>query len=284
MRRSKLISLSSAVSLVKKLVSAISKNRLASYASEASFFIVVSSLPFAVLLISIGSRLIPIALPDIMSTVETWLPASVVTILEYIIADLRLESTLPIASIALITTLLSASRGVRAVTACIEAIYSVDSRRGYIERTLRSLVYTVLLVLLILATLIVLVFGESIRNVIALRFSFISTIIDAALTIRGLLFCVILTLFFAMIYRTFSYSKASKIRKFSHHLPGAAFASAGWMLFSLGYSQYLKYFPNDSYIYGTLAVIILMLLWLYFCMIILLLGAELNVLLNTDEP
>lgn len=280
MKRSKLISLSSAVSFVKNIISDIDRNKIISHASEASFFIVVSSIPFAVLLISLGTQLIPIAWPDIMASVEAWLPDSFVTILEYIIADLRLESTVPSISIALLTTLISASRGVRAVTSCLSSIYSVDDSTGYIEKMLRSLMYSVLLALLILATLVILVFGESIRNIIALRFSFISAVIDAALVLRGFLFCVILTLFFALLYHTMSYSRRARIQKYSQHLPGAAFASAGWMVFSFGYSQYLKYFPNESYIYGTLAVIVIMLLWLYFCMIILLLGAQLNVMIS----
>ena len=42
------------------------------------------------------------------------------------------------------------------------------------------------------------------------------------------------------------------------------------------YSLYIKYSPNASYIYGGLAAICLIMLWLYFCMIIFLCGAEVN--------
>ncbi|MBQ8199661.1 MAG: YihY/virulence factor BrkB family protein [Clostridia bacterium] len=39
---------------------------------------------------------------------------------------------------------------------------------------------------------------------------------------------------------------------------------------------YRAYFPNASYIYGGLAAVCLIMLWIYFCTIILLLGAEVN--------
>ena len=48
------------------------------------------------------------------------------------------------------------------------------------------------------------------------------------------------------------------------------------MLYSYFYSLYIVYFPNASYIYGSLAAVILFMLWVYFCMIIFLVGAEIN--------
>ena len=52
------------------------------------------------------------------------------------------------------------------------------------------------------------------------------------------------------------------------------------MLFSYFFSLYIEYFPTASYIYGSLATVVLFMLWLYFCMIILLIGAEANKLLH----
>ncbi|MBQ8401384.1 MAG: YihY/virulence factor BrkB family protein, partial [Clostridia bacterium] len=64
--------------------------------------------------------------------------------------------------------------------------------------------------------------------------------------------------------------------EFFSHLPGAVFAAVGWVLFSFFYSLYITYFPNASVIYGGLAAVCLIMLWIYFCTIILLLGAEVN--------
>ena len=71
--------------------------------------------------------------------------------------------------------------------------------------------------------------------------------------------------------------RSSRIKSgFLPHFPGAVFASVGWTMFSYGYSLYITNFPSASYIYGSLAAVCLIMLWLYFCMIILLLGAEVN--------
>ena len=63
-------------------------------------------------------------------------------------------------------------------------------------------------------------------------------------------------------------------------VPGAVFSTLGWMGFSLAFSLYFTHFGgwNYSYMYGSLAAIVLFLLWLYFCMCILFWGAEVNCL------
>ena len=65
-------------------------------------------------------------------------------------------------------------------------------------------------------------------------------------------------------------------------LPGAVCATAGWMGFSLAFSLYFSRIvgKNYSYMYGSLAAIVLLLLWLYACMCILFFGAEINYIWN----
>lgn len=64
-------------------------------------------------------------------------------------------------------------------------------------------------------------------------------------------------------------------------LPGAVTASVGWILFSTFYSIYTNFSPRFSSMYGTLSTLVFALVWLYFCMIIIFLGAELNIILKT---
>ena len=55
-------------------------------------------------------------------------------------------------------------------------------------------------------------------------------------------------------------------------LMGAAFSAVGWMIVSWIFSVYLDIFKGFSSMYGSLTTIVLIMLWLYFCMYILLLG------------
>ena len=64
---------------------------------------------------------------------------------------------------------------------------------------------------------------------------------------------------------------------------GAAFSAVGWMIVSWIFSVYLNIFKGFSSMYGSLTTIVLIMLWLYFCMYILLLGGEVNVILRDME-
>ena len=70
-----------------------------------------------------------------------------------------------------------------------------------------------------------------------------------------------------------------------HVLPGAAGAACAWVIFSELYSWYVNHIARASALYGSLSVLLLMLLWLYACLSILFYGALLNHLLfDRPEP
>jgi membrane protein len=65
--------------------------------------------------------------------------------------------------------------------------------------------------------------------------------------------------------------------------PGALLFGGGWLVFSLGFSAYLSRFGMINHVYGSLGVMIVLLIWLYGSNFSLLLGAELNAALAQDK-
>ena len=63
-------------------------------------------------------------------------------------------------------------------------------------------------------------------------------------------------------------------------LPGAFFTACGWMALSFIFSVYLDIFKGFTNMYGSFTTIILVMLWLYTCMYIILLGGEINAILE----
>ena len=63
-------------------------------------------------------------------------------------------------------------------------------------------------------------------------------------------------------------------------MPGAAFAAVAWLVISRIVVIYIDYFPNLSLMYGSLAGIVIAMLWLYFCMYSIFIGAVINYLLS----
>ena len=81
----------------------------------------------------------------------------------------------------------------------------------------------------------------------------------------------VLILLFGLIY---TYIPDTKL-KFTEQVPGACFAAVVWSVFSWGFSMYVSY-GNGYSIYGSLTIIVIIMLWMYFCMYIILIGAYLN--------
>jgi len=68
--------------------------------------------------------------------------------------------------------------------------------------------------------------------------------------------------------------------KFRELLPGAVFSGVGFSVYSSVFSLYIRYYSDYSILYGSIGVILVLMLWIYNCVMILLLGAELNVYLK----
>jgi len=60
-------------------------------------------------------------------------------------------------------------------------------------------------------------------------------------------------------------------------LPGAWFATAMWLVSTLGFGLYVRHFANYSEVYGSLGAGVLLLVWLFISSLSVLCGAELNV-------
>ena len=74
-----------------------------------------------------------------------------------------------------------------------------------------------------------------------------------------------------------------KRQDFFSQLPGAVATSFAWSVFSYGFSVYIEYSKGMSAIYGSLTTVVMVMLWLYFCMWLLFMGAEINCYLEQPE-
>jgi membrane protein len=62
-------------------------------------------------------------------------------------------------------------------------------------------------------------------------------------------------------------------------LPGAVLATFLWFMATIGFGWYVTHYANYSVIYGSLAAVIALLVWLYLVSIVMLIGAEFNALI-----
>lgn len=252
------------------------------YAAQATFYIIMASVPFLMLLISLGRNLMPEAVDAVFDALTRVIPVKFSGFFSVIYNEINSKAGISIMSLTAFTALWSSSRSVAAVIRGVAHIYGTGTRQKPIRDLFYSIIYTIAFVAIIIGALVILVFGSTLKNLVVYRFPRTENIISLILSLRGVFFFIVLSVFFSVVYFAVSKSMlhpSGTLRRYRSQLPGAVFASAGWMLFSYFYSLYLEYFPSASYIYGSLAALMLLMFWLYSCMIILLAGAEINKLL-----
>ena len=274
--KSRVYGLRPAVLYIRQIVSQIAEDKVTVYAAQASFFVIISAVPFLSLLMSIAGLVLPADfsatdLTDFFAGLPFFKPDGVAVLFDAMLTDLRTAPNVPLLSVSAVTTLWSASRGIAAIRSGLERVYRAGREQGFFAHRLKSLVSTLLFIGLITAAVTLMLFGNSVSEWLRLR-----RISDALLRLRTPLVIAALCILFTGMYSSTA-RRSSRVKSgILPHLPGGIVSSVGWLLFSWGYSLYITHFPGASYLYGSLAAVCLIMLWLYFCMIILLLGAEVN--------
>ncbi len=263
----------------------ITEDQTAVYAAQATFFLIVSSIPFIILALGLAKYFVDI--DWLLGLIDRYAEGQLGDVLSLMVHEVVDNTGASLLSFTIITTLWSASRGVNAVAKGVSEAYRVHLREHFLLDILRSFIYTFVFIFVIIASLLLMVFAETIVSLSG-EDTMVSFVLNIIKTCAPFVLLVLLCVFFAVIFNTVAkkgrrFSKKEydglddKIpRGFLAQLPGAIFASVGWVVFSYGFSLYFKFFPEASYIYGSLTTIMLLMLWAYFCMFIFLLGAEVN--------
>ena len=263
---------------IKKLIEASLDDLVNVYSAQACYFIIVSAIPFLCLIISFASFLIP---ADIYMIFENYnIPQEIKAVIQEVIAQLFATQKVSLLSISALVALWTASRGSDALRAGLESVYEVPRSKKVLKQQVLSIVNTFILIIIILVNVVVLLFGEAITSALHL-----TEVIDFVMNFAPLWLFIAMCFVFDIIYMsTAKHSKNEHIRSgIKSHMPGAIFATVGWMLFSYCYALYIRYFPSASAIYGSLTAVCLIMLWLYVCVMILLMGAEINKLSITNK-
>ena len=128
----------------------------------------------------------------------------------------------------------------------------------------------------IVLALVLFVFGNAVHDVLIDRLTFLRKISGMLIWLRTAGTVIALSLLMAAMY-TFL---PNQPRKFRSQLPGAAVTALSWSLFSYAFSIYLELRSDAVSIYGSLTTVVMLMLWLYFCMWLIFFGAMLNVVIE----
>ena len=255
--------------IARDFASQMRKQDISAYAASIAFFFFLSLVPMLMMICTI-IPFTPLTEENLVTAVTDITPDRVDPLAESLIADVY-DRAAGILSIAVVATIWSAAKGVMALMQGLNAINGVEEERNYfVIRGIASF-YTMVMLVIVILSLFLMVFGNQLVNLALHRVPQLKGVVSFLMNFRFMLVWLILTLLFSVIYTYVPDVKLS----FREQIPGALFASVAWSIFSWGFSMYVNY-GNAYGIYGSLAIITIVLLWMYFCMYIVMIGAYLN--------
>lgn len=240
-------------------------------AAQLAYYLILSFFPFLIFLLTLVgfSNLDSM---EVLGGLRAILPISVFELIYSIIIEVIEKQNTGLLGASLLLVIWSASSAFRAVIKGINKAYGLKENRSFIKRAIIAIICTFSLAFVILLTLIMLVFGRLIGNLLVTYLPFPHVVYKVWNLIRYEMVILMMICIFAGIYR---YTPAKRL-KWREVFPGAIICTMGWLIVSLGFSFYINNFSNYSKIYGSLGAVIILITWLYITSIILIIGGEIN--------
>lgn len=261
-----------------RVMDVVSSHHTGAYAAQAAYFFVLSMIPIILLLLTMV-QFTSLTKDYIMNAVLQAFPTTVEGLIESIVDQVYSQSG-TIIPITVLVALWSAGRGVLSITNGLNCVYESRETRNYVYLRIRASLYTVIFLVAIILSLALSVFGNRIAIMLNQHFPVLVRLIDMVIRSRTLITLGVLTLFWDMVYKYLPNRKNIGKTTMKKQLPGAIFTACAWQVISFIFSIYLDIFTGFTTMYGSLTMIILIMLWLYMCMYVILLGGEVNALLQ----
>ncbi len=239
-------------------------------AAELAYFLILSFFPLLLCLNAFVGRL-NVEVASLLHSVSGLLPADGVLILQDYLAYLGQADSTGLVAAGLSMTILSSSAAYRALMNISAEISQCQGLTG-LHQIVASLLYSLLFMAVICVSVVVLLTGDWFFALVQEWIPPIAEIGELWLLIRFLLLFGIVLLFVLLLYHTTAPRGWPRARI----LGGALLASVSLVLSSALFSWFIGLSTRYALVYGSLASVIILLLWLYLCGNILILGSVFN--------
>lgn len=259
--------------MLEQLFSNMDKDHIAEYSAQCAYYTILSFIPFLILLLTI-IQYTSISQQTLLEVLSKLIPDNMSEIILGIVREVYSKS-IGTLSISIIFTLWSADKGLFALTKGIHSVYNNEENEkstNFIYLKIKSLIGTIIFIILLVFGLALLVFGKSYISIVHdyfggfKNFNIVTELITEIIYIFGTF------LVFLLIYKCMPKNKNT----FKSQLFGAIVGALLLNIISFAFSKYLDIFKGFSITYGSLTTLMLIMMWTYSCFFTVFLGAELN--------
>ena len=179
--------------------------------------------------------------------------------------------------LGLATALYGASGAFGAVGRALNVVWRVEEGRSFVKHKLNDILWTLVLLILVVITIVLIFLGGGLASDVLGLLGLGETAASVWRVLRWPGALLSAMLIYAVVYFA---APNVEVPRFQFVTPGAGIGVVAWILASAGFFFYVANFSSYSATYGAFAAVVILLVWLWLTNIVLLLGAELNAVID----
>ena len=270
------------ISLYEILRNLVKNNRkydIDQRASAVAYSLTLACFPAIIFLFTLIPY-IPIADLDkqIMGMLQEVMPKGLYQEADQTILDILSRPRKGVLSIGFIFTLIASTNGMMSLMKSFDMVYEDVPTRGFLKIRAIAIALTLLLVIVLFLSVVLLIVGDIVINLVGPVMQGKGTIILLNIT-RYLISFGALMLTISLIYRF----APTHGRNFTFLNAGSVIASVLILLSTYGFSFYLSNFSSYNKLYGSIGTMIALMIWFYLLALLIIFGFEVNASITTAQ-
>lgn len=256
---------------ISRFIKGTQDEHMSAFAAQSAFFIFLSFFPLINLVIAVP-KFLPLTENQVIELIGYVLPNRFESYVGDIVIEMYQNSSGSVTILSLVIAIWSAAKGLMAIRNGLNEVYRSREQRNYIIIRSISAIYTVALVILIVVLSLLNVFGTQIAKYVLNKFPEYSNEAWLIISLRGTATFVLLFVLFELMYTIVPTKKL----RFKDQVPGSLFAAFAWVFVTKLFSLYIDIYASQSYMYGSLTTVIMLMFWMYMVISFVFVGAQVN--------
>ncbi|AUX37329.1 MULTISPECIES: YihY/virulence factor BrkB family protein [Sorangium] len=250
------------------------KDKVDTVAAALTFFGVLSIFPFLLFAVALAGLVIdPAEAARLMGELYQMAPPAVANILGERLQALTEGQSPALLTVGALGAVWAASGGVVALMDALNSAYGVEDSRSFLKRRGIALLVT-------LGGAVLLTVASALAVATPAVTEHLGPLATPILWLRVPVSMFLVMTVLAALY----YVLPDVEQKFKFITPGSVVAVVIWAIASLGFSFYVSRFGSYEVSYGALGGVIILLLWMWISSMAVLLGAEINAIIEHRSP
>ena len=264
------------ITLAKRVWAEIDHDEIFNRAAGLSYYFLLALFPMLLFLTSLLGLMVG-QNPQFQSTLYAYIgrvmPGDASSLVTKTIQEITTHASGLKLAISLVVAVWTASGGMSALGISLNAAYDVREGRPWWKRQLTFLFLTIGVAALIIAALVIILFGARLATFVGTHLH-----LSSAFTVTWMIVQWPIALFFVILCFALTYYFAPDIEHARWYwiTPGSVIGVVLWIAASAGFKIYLHFFDSYSKSYGSLAGVVVLMLWFYITGLALLIGGEIN--------